>query len=293
MKRRIREGIFAVTLSLCFVTSVHAQHPIDIERAAAQGDYIGALTQFETMPVRIRTTSSIIAAAKSAWALSLPEKAQLNFEAALKDPKITAMQRAQLLLSRAVIEYQEGKHNVSILRAEKALAACEQECLFASRIHLLWGQSLASLNSHGAADEHFTLALETALPNEIADISFFRGMTRLHLGKNEDARADFEKVPLTHERTPDAIRSLALIALEANDFEGAAFWLSKGRNEFPENFLDSWVDYALLQVAVYERDEPKVALLTSEAQKKYPPSDPWLTIINATAETYFWEGRRP
>lgn len=270
-------------------SAAFAQHPIDVEQAAAHGEYLEALTDYDRMPKRISTTDATVAAAKSAWALSLPTRAITEFETALQDKKLAPGVRTQILLSRGIIEYQEGRYQVSNLYAEKALVSCAVNCAERAKILLLWGEGLAQMGSNGAAETKYLEALNNATPEESPEIAFRLGVCRLRLGKTDDARASFERVPLKNERTPDAIRYLATTSLEQAEYSNASFWLKKGRAEYSDNFLDSWVDYALLQIAVHDRSKKDVREIREAANKKYPPSDPWITLMNASAEAFEWE----
>ncbi len=290
-----RFGFLAGALLATLVAvSANAQHPIDIERGAAQGEYLKALADYDKMPKRIATSASSLAAAKSAWALSLPERATLEFDALLKDKTLNVSQRAQIFLSRGIIEYQEGRPQVAILYAEKAERNCEAavSCGLKPKIRLLWGESLAELGSYGAAETKLIEAREGAGVQDKIEIAYRLGMCRLRLGKLADARGDFEQIPLNHERTPEAIRYLASIALDSGAYANAGFWLAKGRDEYPDSFLDSWVDYALLQVAVNTQDKKAVREIRVAATKKYPPSDPWFTLLDASAEAFEWTEAR-
>ena len=117
-----------------------------------------------------------------------------------------------------------------------------------------------------------------------------------HLRTGATARADRgqeewpprELRPLSHERASSAVRYLAGIALDQKNFKDAGFWLARGQEEYGERFLDSWVDYALTQVAINEKNSDKVRTIRTAAAAKYPPSDPWVTMLNAAAEAFEW-----
>ena len=114
----------------------------------------------------------------------------------------------------------------------------------------------------------------------------------MRLGKYDEARQQLENIPLNHERTAMAIRHLAHIALKGERFETAGFWLQRGRETYPDSFIDSWVDYAMLEIAVHLGDSAQVEMVRAQAQQKYPPSDQWLGLLNAAAESYEWKASR-
>jgi len=287
-----RRGVSAVLvislLNLAGSNPVLAQHPIDVERSAAQAEYFKALVTFEKLPARRATSEAVIAAAKSAWALGLAERAIKEYDRALRDESLSPLQRARLLLSRGIIEYQEGRYQVAALFAEKGIKCLNEESPLKAQIWLLWAESLIKLNSYGAAEEKYLKAVSQAHSEEKGEIYFLLAQCQLRLGKLKEARLSFEQVPLSHDRAAAAMRHLAEIALEEGRFDQASFWLQKGREEFPNSFLDSWVDYALVQAAIYKNDRRRVEQLQKNAEQKYPPSDSWLVLLNAAAEAFYW-----
>jgi tetratricopeptide (TPR) repeat protein len=191
-------------------------------------------------------------------------------------------------LARGIVEYQEGRYRVAALHAERAVGVMKAPGPLGSRAWKLWGDSLARLHSHGAAEDKYIKALQEALPQEQPELHFEIGQCRMRLGKYAQARKSFELVPLGDERAPEAIRALALIALETERFEEVDFWLAAGRKHFPEKFLDSWVDYALIRSALTRKDSVAVERLLADANKKFAPSDDWLILAQAAAEASHW-----
>ena len=114
-------------------------------------------------------------------------------------------------------------------------------------------------------------------------------MCRFHLGKLKEAQEDLQKIPLGSDRTPQALRTLAEIALSQGDMKAVKVWLTKGLHDYPQDFLDSWVLYARMQAAIGDRDKNEVTTLKREAEAKYPPSDGWITLLQAAAERFTWD----
>ena len=283
-------GILSVLICLLLLPSgVLAQHPVEVERQAASAEYFQSLVTFDKLPQRRTTTSAILAAARSAWGLSLPERAGEELEAALRDPNLDSTERGRIHLTRGIIEFQEGRWQVAALYAQKAAEAATESETLRSRSMLLWAEALSELQSFGLADEKYKAAAEAAAVEDQPEIAFGHGSALYALGRYDEARLAFERVPLGHERTADAIKSLARIALETGRTASAEFWLNKGRADFPDRFLDSWVDYALLKVAIDQKDQSKVKSIRDAAAGRYPPSDFWVSLMNAAAEAFEWE----
>lgn len=241
------------------------------------------------------TSEARIAVAKAAWAMGLSERAAEGFENVLRTEKLTSATRARLLLSRGIIEFQEERHEVSMLFAEKAVSSLPEASPLRSKAWLLWGENLYANGSYGAAEQKYLQALDEALNDESADIHYRLGLCQMRLAKHIDAKKHLESIPFGHPKTADAIRYLAQIALEADKFSEAEFWLKKGRNEYPDAYLDSWIDYAFVHIAISEKNEKEVSRIQQDADAKYPPSDHWLTLLKAAAESWLWrraENRR-
>lgn len=279
--------LFTLTWSI----PARADFPIDVQQKEAEGDYYSAMLAYERMPKRISTTEAIISAAQSAWALSLPDQAIEQYEKALHDKSLPPVERARIEFARGAIEFQEGNPQVAIVFAERAIDRLTDPSPLRGKLWLLWAESLMKLNSVGAAEEKYQLAQKEVGPEHRPEADFLAAQCQLRLGHIQSAIENFARIPLDHGRTPEAIRALAALSLQGGDYSQVSFWLETGRNRFPERFLDSWVDYALLIVAAKEKDIAKVQEIRTAAAGKYPPSDPWLTLLEAKAEAAQWDQR--
>ena len=288
--RYVSPTLLAALISCAMLSSsALAQHSIDVQRSAAEGSFFEALRLYEKMSKRKATVEAQIAAGNAAWGLGLPERAVREYDSALRSKELSAEERARVFLSRGILEYQEGRFQVAVLFAEKTIGKLPGPSPLRSKAWLLWGESLSRLGSYGAAESKYLKALEEAKAEELPDIHYLLGKAQLRLGKTKEAQENFEKIPLHHERTPHAIRELAALAIESQSYEHAAFWLAKGRQDYPNRFLDSWVDFALVQVAIHKDDRKEVERLQEKATKKYPPSDHWLTLLNAAVDVFRWK----
>ena len=277
-------------LSLSSSQVALAQHSIDVQRKAADGDYMAALVTYEKMPKRIVTSAAQLAAARSAWALGLSTRALDEYDKALKQGGLEPREIARIYLSKGIIEYQENRPQIAVLDAEKALTLLPDASPVRGQVFALWGQSLADMKQYAQAEDKFKLALEECESDQKVDIYYHLGNSQLQLGKFEEAKENLEKIPLKQERASSAMRLLAQIALETKNLSSAAFWVEKGREEFPDSFLDSWSDYVMLRAATEKKDPVKVRAIRESANKRYPPSDPWVSLLNALAEEFEWQG---
>ncbi|MBX7143840.1 MAG: hypothetical protein K1X79_05265 [Oligoflexia bacterium] len=301
-------SLIALTGSCLMPAMVCAQHSIDVQRAAARGDYLEALSTFDALPRRTLDAASIVAAGRSAWALGLPLRALEEFDRALRIDGMGCEDIVRILLSKGIIEFQEGHYQVAALHAERAVMQSLEAPLASSnkgapeapsallaalrsKALLLWADSLAKQKAFAAAEVKYVASIEGA-PTEIEpQIHLALARARQQLGRFEEAKLEFERVPLQHELTPAAMRGLAEVAVELGKLEQAEYWLTRGRKDYPDQFLDSWVEYVMVRRAAADNDFKRVQEVLSAASKKYPPSDAWLILSYAAAESMQWEER--
>lgn len=300
MRIEVRLGGLATLLTLTLVaficvftaySNAEAQHPIDVQRASTSGEHFKALTTYLLLPTRRLTNDTRVAAAKSSWALGLHRLATEEIDGLLRDKTIDGDERARLTFMRGVIDYQEERYQEARLYAEKAISLLKGPSPLRARAHLLWGQAAMRMKVYGGAEEHLRIAFEEADNSDLPEVNYSLGEVQMRLGKLPDAESHFKAIPMDHDRTPMAVRHLAAIALESSDLDKAKFWLDKGRSEFPEAFIDSWADYGAVQVAITRGDMYTARLTTEAAVKKYPPSDPWLLLMQASLEKGEWDRR--
>ena len=266
-----------------------AQHPIDIQRLAAEGEYYQALHAFFELPKRRATTETTLAAARAAWALSLPNKAISYFDTALADEALSGTERSRIYLARSIIEYQEERYRVAIVYAERAAALIPDPAPLRGRVWQIWGDSLYRLASYAAAEKKYKQAIAELETEDLPVVNYQLGVCRRHLGRYDLAREAFEQVPLNHAFAADAVRHLARLALDSQRYSQARFWLETGRDRFPDSFLDSWVDYALIRIAIHQGESGALAELLRKAEERHPPSDYWLTLAQSATVAHQWK----
>lgn len=287
--RRLKFSMLISLLILCTNIRVLAQHPIDVQRLTAEGEYLKALSVYDALPDRRKTTYAIISAGRSAWALGLYNRAIGEFEKALQDETLEKVDRARILLSRGIIEFQEDRYPTAALFADRASQELDQPSILRAKVWLLWGQALQKMNAAAPAEEKLKKALEEASDEDLGEVHYSFGLAEEALGKNKEAKDHFERVPLDHEKTPLAIRHLASISIQDGRYSDALFWLEKGRKDFRDSFLDSWVDYTQVQAAIGLNDVERVRSIRIDAGKQYPPSDKWYNLLEAAAESFEWK----
>jgi tetratricopeptide (TPR) repeat protein len=217
--------------------------------------------------------------------LGLADRAAKEFDIALRNPKLSLEQRVRTILSRGIIDFQEQRYLLAAQFAEKATQILQARQLdqteLAGRAWLLWGEALAKQGSFGEAENRYHNAITTVEPEMRGETYYLLGQCQFQLGKFDDAKESFEHVPLKHDRTGQTIRYLAKIALHTRHYADAEFWLKKGRAEYSEQFLDSWVDFALGKSAQEQGNDSAIRQVVDGALQRYGPSDGWVTLLEA------------
>lgn len=281
-------GLFALA-SILFGTAIaEAQHAIEVQRLHSTGKFLESLVEYERIPKRRVSVDAVVAAGKSAWALGLPTRALQEFDLALRKRGLDTLQQAEILLSEGIIHYQEGESEVAISYAERSLDMVKPPHLLRSRALLLWAEALTRLGRFAEAETRFVEALAESSPEDRHNALYGLGTVRMNLGKTNEAREAFEAIPTESEHAAEAVRHLAELALRERNFKRAYQWLVKGQREHAEFFLDSWVQYALVRCAVAQHQLSLVSDLQRVANERFPPSDGWITLLNAEAESFIW-----
>ncbi len=268
-----------------------ADHPIQVERFSAEGKHFEAIISAGRVPPVQMTHTASMAFAKSLWALGLSDQSEERFDELLasKTARADKVEQARIYLAKGIIALQEERAQVAALQAEKSFERLEAASQLRGEVQYLWAEALARQELYGAALSKYLAALEEADPRSKDEILFRTAECERLLGKNTDARTHFEQVSLEGKDGPAALRALAEIEVAEKQFEKGAFWVNKGRELFADSFLDAWVDYALVLGAAAKGDDAEVKQLVTEANNRYPPSEQWLIILNATAESFLWQ----
>lgn len=281
-------GVIAIFASPSAVT---AQHAADVQRLSADGEHMKALAMYELLPNKKLVTETRIAAAKSAWALGLNRQAAEGFDSVLRDPNVSPDIRTRLVLSRGVIDYQEERYQEAALYAEKAISYMRESVPLRGRAYLLWGQSLLRTGAYVSAHDKFEKGLADVQLSDRPEALFALGLVEIKLARYADAQRNLEAIPMDHARTPVAVRMLAGISLEMQQFDRVKFWIEKGKTDYPEAFVDSWGDYGLVQAALARGDLDEARRVTEIAQKQFSPSDSWIVLMRASLEVAEWKKR--
>ena len=279
----------AAVLNLICVSSSLAEHPINVQKNAINKEYYKAMVSFERLPRQKLNKEVLLSAAQSAWALSLPDTAIELFDKILDDKNISNKEKAKIYLYKGIIDFQEGKYSISQIFAKKALSFSNDisESLKSAALKLL-GDSYFKLKLYGEAKREYIEALKYADNNQQPSIYLQKGMAEFYLGSFDEAQKDLQKVSMDNEDAPLAIKLLMKILLEKKDYQKLKKWIEVLNIEFPDEFIDSWIDYAKVKVAISEDNKREALKVLEFAKDKYPESDSWINLARASLETYLW-----
>ncbi len=279
----------AAVLNLICVSNSLAEHPINVQKNAINKEYYKAMVSFERLPRQKLNKEVLLSAAQSAWALSLPDTAIELFDKILDDKNISNKERAKIYLYKGIIDFQEGKYSISQIFAKKALSFSNDisESLKSAALKLL-GDSYFKLKLYGEAKREYIEALKYADNNQQPSIYLQKGMAEFYLGSFDEAQKDLQKVSMDNEDAPLAIKLLMKILLEKKDYQKLKKWIEVLNIEFPDEFIDSWIDYAKVKVAISEDNKREALKVLEFAKDKYPESDSWINLARASLETYLW-----
>lgn len=284
-------GVFVLTLT----TSVLADSPTTIEKLSSQGEFYKAMVSFEQLSKRARTPKALIAAGKSAWALSLPKLAVERLEEALlvadrEGYQIPNQERARVIFYRAIIEFQEDNFNSAYAYSGRSLELLDAPSNLRGKVLLLQGESLVRQGQCGPAERILEQSYIEIGNSEKPNAAIVLAKCQIALARYESAENTLISIPADHERAGEGIRLMAELYLDQKRDREAGEWLLKGRELFPEQFLDSWVDYGLVRAAVDLFDKDLVAQRQKDAIARHPASDYWVTLLDAIAEGFFARG---
>lgn len=275
----------AIAIFLCLPGRVGAEHPHDVIVREADQRHFEALTLFRELPERQRGVDTYLAAARSAWALSLPEVASALFMTASQRVDADDHQlQGRVRLSLATIAVQEGKYADAERIANDTLEMAGDTPSLRGGSRFVLGASAFFRSRFGDA----ITFLEKALPELTADkkdeARLLLGRSYMRMGDYASQVAHLEEISLDSAWAPDAIRFLAASAQANKDLAKAETWLEKGRSTFPDRFYDSWVDYVLMQSVLNNASADEVVAKIQDLERKYPASDPWVGILQAGME---------
>lgn len=225
-------------------TVVAAQNS-EISRLFREGRHLEALVAFEELNSETRQLATQLVAAKSAWALGLIEFARNIWNGLEKENKLNGESLVRVLLSHAIMEFQEHEYARATELAEKAIAEIDMESSSDEQIGNLKGHcwlviadSYARSAKFGDARLYYEKAITFGNRNTAYEARLQLGRILLDLGDRTKAREALQGIGLDFYNAAEAIELLEDLELEEKNYVLAEKWSSEGLRKFMPYFHD-------------------------------------------------------
>jgi len=247
---------------------------------SARGDHFQALLTFSAKSADSLSNADRLAAARSAWSLGLVDRARTLWDEVLADTAIDKSERARLLLSRAMLELQEGQYEQARAFSEEGARKLEQSDLRA-QFWLVIAESLREQGIHSAALAYYEKAAAESATASKSESSYLLGECQARLGQLSQARQSFTAIPISAPPAAKGLRRLIELDLRDGDFQSTLTWLKEGYQSFPAEFDDPWLSYAkvISLVGVNQAKEARLSLASFKA--KFSADNSWYQLAEA------------
>ena len=284
-KRNIKRVVVASSLLITLIPTFTfgAEGLLSIRQLSTAGRHLEAVREASSRSDL--TLSDRLAAAKSAWALGLIDKARLFWDDSLADPRFRGADRSRELLGRAILELQEGNYTEANTHAERATRLLPPSELRA-QLWILIGESLTAQGAIRQGMEYFERAAKEAGGRTRSDALFQLGESEFRSGLLDKARYRYVEVDESSPQGEDALKRLAEIDFMQRNFSGVLTWIKEGRDRFPERFGESWVYYAAISASLALGQEESAAEELDRFGVKYTERDPWYALAAAAYEAH-------
>ena len=276
----VRSLIYLV-LFLLAVSSVTFAQSMPVRQLTLSGLHFDALTEADSKSQL--SLDDQLSAARSAWALGLANKARSYWDEALANESLVGEEKNKELLSRAILELQEGSLEESRRLAERTTANLPAGDL-RSQFWLLIAESLRLQGAMVQSEGYYQKAVAEGSSETKSEATFLLGECQLKQGRMNEARYSFAGVESRGKFAVAAIRRLIEIDLNQKSYEGVLTWISQGRQNYPSEFEDPWIGYAdilaLLEAGRMDDAGQELGRLKSRHSEK----EPWFQVASASYE---------
>ena len=221
-----------------------------------------------------------IHASRSAWALGLADEARNLSDELLEDERLTGIERAQVFLARAILEFQEGAYGVA-----RAFAEDEVEILdpsnFRAQFWLLIAESYTYEGKHSKAERFYQMAVDDATGEPRYEASYLLGKCRIALGNIERARYSFISIEKQSRFAHLALKELLALTYQQQEYDAVLEWIEEARAYHPSEFNDAKSLYyyisSLISLGKFARADTELR----EFRRLHGDSNNWLSLARA------------
>lgn len=256
---------------------------LSIRDLTAHGQHLEALKIFDEKEESKRSLADRLAAAKSAWALGLPDRARVIWDEALSQSDFVGSERERELLARAILELQEGRFDEARSRAESAAQTIASSPMRA-QFWLVVAEALKSQGALSQAETYYRRAAEETSPDGKSEVMFLLGECQRQLGLTSEARYSYTAVESKSKYSSAALQRLTDIDLSQRNYEGVLTWVSEGRENNPQEFDDPWIGYAEISALVELDRVPDAQRMLEKLRVRHSDKDPWFLLAEAAVE---------
>ncbi len=243
-----------------------------------------ALVSFESSEKNKISLSDKLAAAESAWMLGLVNRAKEIWEEVLADNSFKGKKRYQVILSKAILEIQEGNFDKAREIAERNLANIKDTKLKAE-FYLLIGESLSSQKAYTQAENYYIEAVERSSGDLKNEALYLLGESQFNLGIYKDARKSFLSIEVNSPYAVRALLRLIEIDFQNRNYSRVSNWIKKGKEKYSKKFENPWIRYVSI-CCLLELRKLKVAKKELEDFKKwYDEKNTWYELSKAAVES--------
>ncbi|MCC6954592.1 MAG: tetratricopeptide repeat protein [Deltaproteobacteria bacterium] len=250
---------------------------MSVRDLSSHGAHVEALSTYEGKAESEITLADRLAAAKSAWAIGLPDRARKYWDEALSEGNFVGSERQRELLARSILELQEENYDEARARAERAAADLDASPMRA-QFWLVVAEALKAQGAYSQAEGYYRRAVSEASLDAKNEMTYLLGECQLRLGLLDDARYSYTAVEASSKYSAQALRRLAEIDLSQRNYEGALTWIAEGRDNNPQEFDDPWVGYArvsaLLQLERMRDAEQEL----DQLRVRHSEKEPWYIL---------------
>lgn len=225
-----------------------------------------------------------LAAARSAWALGLPDRARGIWKSLLEDRSLSLQERTRIRLGQAIVELQEHRPREARQIAELGAREIHSSDLRA-QLWLVVGESYREEKQWTSAIPNYERALEEGSNRTRGEAHYLLGLSSLNAKDYDNARKHFTAVESSSPYAPQSLRQLTLVELQQERYEGALMWINEGRDVYPNEFSDAWTGYATVRALTALTRLSEATEELKNLRLNHTTMNTWTTLAEAQLES--------
>lgn len=253
-----------------------------VAEQAAHGNHFDALVTMlrnEKEP----SLADKLAAARSAWALGLVDRARGWWEEVFAERSFRDQERYRAMLARAIMELQERHFEDARSIAEQAAQQVGPSEIRA-QLWLLIAEALKEQHALSVAERYYQRALEEGSREVKNEARFLLGECQMQLGMMNEARYSFTGVESDSPFTVQSLHRLVEIDLQQRNYEGVLTWVTEGRENFPTEFREGAMTYAEISALTELGRLADAERELNEFKGRENDGSPWRALADAAVE---------